>query len=133
MAKSTYKLLGTIKSTPADQIHSMRIIAMLENLFGDKELAKRDFNSLSNLFTAYPRIPESWVSFPVAAAYYRAQGDERGFLRLKDRAIKATLSKKSRASIFALYLKPLVTALFRLRNFLKHLFFMKRHYSIHRI
>ncbi len=93
LARSSYRLLGTIKSTPADQIHSMRIIAMLEDLFGDKELAKRDFSSLSNLFTAYPRIPESWVSFAVAAAYYRAQGDERGFLRLKDRAIKATLSK----------------------------------------
>jgi tetratricopeptide (TPR) repeat protein len=93
LARSSYKLLATIKSTPSDQIRAMRMIAVLENLLGQKDLAKRDFSNLANLFTAYPRIRESWISFAVAAAYYRAQGDKQGFLRLKDRAIKATLSK----------------------------------------
>ncbi len=93
LARSSYKLLGKIKSTPSDQIRALRIIAVLENSLGQKDLAKRDFSSLANLFTAYPRIRQSWISFPVAAAFYRSQGDKQGFLRLKDRAIKATLSK----------------------------------------
>lgn len=104
LARSSYKLLGTIKSTTAKKIRSLSMIAVLENLLGQKELAKRDFSSLSNLSSAYPRIRESWIAFAYAAAYYRAQGDKRGFLRLKDRAIKATLSKKMpRFEIFTVF------------------------------
>lgn len=93
-ARGSLKLLGKIKATPADRVRGLAMIAVLENSLGQMQPAKRDFSALANLISAYPRIKESWVAFAYTAAYYRAQGDKRGFLRMKDRAIKATLSKK---------------------------------------
>ncbi len=86
-ARGALPLLANAKHQRQNWIRCLCTIAELEDLLGLKVEARRDFDQLINEAETARDPGAASVSLAVAAAYYRTQGDQAKYLKLKEEAI----------------------------------------------